>query len=408
MIEHTSPWPASRASHQQVRFVFLALVSALFSVGCAGTFGAGLDVRKVNSAAARPSNVWVFFEVTEGKGEPVPGLEADDFEIYEDDRLVSKAESQQTIQNPDIAAVMYTLLLVDMSGSVAESGDVEALADAAEKFSESVGEHQKVAIYAFDGEEDLHPLVQFTGQKGSASAGISRLRTYKPKDTSTNLHGAVVKGIELLNKELERDHRPLKFGTLVVFSDGTDRAARVSQDEMQQALRDEKYKNYQVYAIGVGDELEERDLSRIGRDGTELVREREKVDQAFQRMAQRIDAHRKRFYLFSYCTPARKGVHRVRVKVIDKERNKSGDVEYEFDADGFGPPPKCDPARKPSFDLKNIDADPPEGSPAGKATSSVMSAPGNQASARRARRQALDRVRGPSESQGRPESQGRA
>jgi hypothetical protein len=149
----------------------------------------------------------------------------------------------------------------------------------------------------------------------------------------------------------------LKFGTLVVFSDGTDRAARVSEDEMQESLRDEAFEHYQIYAIGVGDELQESDLARIGRDGTELVRERKKVDTAFENLASRIDEHRKRFYLLSYCSPARKGQHRVRVSVQDKEEKKSGDVEYEFNADGFGPPPDCDPERKPSFDLKDIDRD---------------------------------------------------
>ena len=29
----------------------------------------------------------------------------------------------------------------------------------------------------------------------------------------------------------------------------------------------------------------------------------------------------------------------------------TGDLEYEFDAKGFGPPPECDPNRKPTFRL---------------------------------------------------------
>lgn len=335
----------------------LALSCLVFASGCSGAFGGGLKVKRVNSAEAKPNNVWVFFDVTEGKEEPVAGLEAKDFEIYEDDKRVSEFESQQVIQNPETAAVMYTLLLVDMSGSVAESGQVDALADSAIKFSESVGEHQKVGVYAFDGEEELHPMAPFTEQEGSAKAGVEKLRSYKPKDTSTNLHGAVVEGLELLDKELQKDKRPLKFGTLVVFSDGTDRAGRVSSDEMRQALGDEKYENYQVYAIGVGAEIEEGDLNTIGRDGSELVRDRAKVDAAFDKMAARIEAHQKRFYLLSYCTPARKGSHKIRVEVKDKKKEKGGSVEYEFNADGFGPPPACDPNKAPSFDLKDVHRD---------------------------------------------------
>jgi hypothetical protein len=200
-------------------------------------------------------------------------------------------------------------------------------------------------------------MAPFTEQEGSAKAGVEKLRSYKPKDTSTNLHGAVVEGLELLDKELQKDKRPLKFGTLVVFSDGTDRAGRVSSDEMRQALGDEKYENYQVYAIGVGAEIEEGDLNTIGRDGSELVRDRAKVDAAFDKMAARIEAHQKRFYLLSYCTPARKGSHKIRVEVKDKKKEKGGSVEYEFNADGFGPPPACDPNKAPSFDLKDVHRD---------------------------------------------------
>lgn len=334
----------------------LVIVLALFGAGCSAFLG-GLHVKRVNSAQAKPNNVWVFFEVTQGEDEPVGGLDASDFEIYEDDKVVSKFESQQVIQNPDVAAVMYTLLLVDMSGSVAWSGQVTKLAESASKFVSSVGQHQKVGVVAFDGAEELHAIVPFTDQQDVAAEGIEKLRTWEPKDTSTNLHGAVIKGVQLLNKELEKDPRPLKFGTLVVFTDGTDRAARHTSEEMKTELAKEEYESYEIFAIGVGAELQESDLSDIGPDGHELVRDQAKVDAAFDKMAARIDAHRKRFYLLSYCTPARKGAHRVRVQVQDKKKEMSGSVEYEFNADGFGPPPSCDPNKKPSFDLKDVTRD---------------------------------------------------
>ena len=94
----------------------IALFAAGLLLACAS-----LNVSRINSAQAKPNNVWVFFTVQDGD-EPVAGLTADDFEIYEDEELVSKFESRQTIINPDVAAVMYTLLLLDVSGSITESG----------------------------------------------------------------------------------------------------------------------------------------------------------------------------------------------------------------------------------------------------------------------------------------------
>jgi hypothetical protein len=182
--------------------------------------------------------------------------------------------------------------------------------------------------------------------------GLEGLRTYKPKDPSTNLHGGVVEGLRELKKELDKDKRPLKFGTLVVFSDGTDRAARVTRAAMKEELGKEEYENYEIFAIGVGAEIEKANLGDIGRDGTELATDQAKVKAAFEKVAARIESHMKRFYLLSYCTPARKGEHEVRIEAHSKNPEGSGHLEYTFTADGFGPPPECDPKTPPAFTLK--------------------------------------------------------
>ncbi len=327
--------------------------AGLLTVGAAlllGGCGGGLELSRVNSAEAKPNNVWVFFTVKDGD-EPVAGLEAEDFEIYEDDQLVSTFESQQVIQNPKIAAVSYTLLLLDVSGSVTESGRADALVDAAKLFTERVSKSQKVGVYAFDGAEKIHSVVPFSEAQGTVEGGLEGLRKYKPKDPSTNLNGAIVEGLEVLRAGLEKDDRPLKFGTLVVFSDGTDRAARVSRQEMADAMGKKEYENYEIFAIGVGGEIQKDTLEEIGRDGAEQVEDPAKVQEAFEKVAKRIDAHMKRFYLLSYCTPARKGTHQVRIVAKRKDPEGSGELEYTFDAEGFGPPPECNPLREPAFDL---------------------------------------------------------
>ena len=314
---------------------------------------AGLNVKLVNGAQKKPNNVWVFFTVMDGK-DPVGGLTADDFTIYEDGQTVSKFESKQVIQNPEVAAVMYTMLLVDMSGSITESGQADALVDAAKAFAERVGKTQKVGVYLFDGDPKIQSVVPFTEAQGSVQGGLEGLRKYKPKDPSTNLHGAVVEGVRELKEELEKDKRPLKFGTLVVFSDGTDRAARVSRDQMKDELGKDAYEDYQMFAIGVGAEIEKANLGDIGRDGTELAQDQSKVKEVFDRVATKIEMQTKRFYLLSYCTPARKGEHEVTVEAVRPNPKASGALDFKFSADGFGPPPDCDPKTPPTFDLKKV------------------------------------------------------
>lgn len=322
-----------------------------------------LSVTRINSEQDKPNNVWVFFTVEDGE-EPVAGLTAEDFEIYEDDKRVSTYESQQVIQNPEVAAVMYTMLLLDMSGSVTESGQADPLVDAAGVFSERVGKSQKVGVYAFDGDEEIHSVVPFTETSGSVEGGLEGLRTYKAKDPSTNLNGAIPLALEELKVQLDKDKRPLKFGTLVVFTDGTDRAGRVSREEMLETLDKDEYVHYEIYAIGVGAELEEKQLDEIGRDGVEMADDPGKVRESFEKIAQRIEDHTKRFYLLSYCTPARKGDHTVRIDAIRKNekgrKDGQGSLSYDFNADNFGPPPVCDPNRQPHFDTKKVVIPPEE------------------------------------------------
>ena len=324
----------------------VALTASLASAGCA------LTVTRLNSAQKKPNNVWVFFTVEKGD-EPVAGLLAEDFDIYEDGELVSVYESKQVIQNPEVAAVMYTMLLLDVSGSITESGSSDTLVDAAELFTDRVGKTQKVGVYAFDGEKELKSVVPFTESEGAAVGGLEGLRTYKAKDPSTNLHGAVIEGLRELKKQLDKEKKPLKFGTLVVFTDGTDRAARYSRDDMKTEIIKSQYEDYEMYAIGVGVEIKKAGLNDIGQDGTELVNDQAEVKAAFEKVAERIEKHTKRFYLLSYCTPARKGTHEVRIVANSKKDPKGkGDLEWDFNADGFGPPPECDPNTPPSFPLK--------------------------------------------------------
>jgi hypothetical protein len=318
----------------------LLLVTPLVLLGCAG-----LRPQLVQASVQKPSNVGIYFTVDTSKGAPVPGLTADQFHIYEDEKLVSPYESKQTILNPEVASVHDTLLLVDMSGSVLQSGQLPALEEAATRFTERVGQYQQTALYAFDGRPDIVPVRGFAST--SAAASVGSLSAFKSTDPSTNLNGAVVAALKVLEKQLEKSSLPLRFGTLVVFTDGTDHAHRVSHEELMTALDGV---DFDVFVIGVGAEIDESELRAIGRSGASLFKNPTEVGNAFDFIASKIEGYSKRFYLLSYCSPARAGTHLLRVEPFTAEGQK-GSLTYEFNADGFGP--QCDPNRKPSFDVRH-------------------------------------------------------
>jgi von Willebrand factor type A domain len=323
---------------------YAALLSGL-GAGCAG-----LKLQLVDASVRRPSNVAVYFTVDTRGGEPVANLTPADFRIYEDGQPVSVLESRQTILQPEVAAIHYTLLLVDMSGSVVDSGDMPALIQAASSFSDRVGPYQKVAISFFDGSPHLTPVVGFGG---NVRAGIHTLATRRPKDPSTNLNGAVIEGVKVLHHQMENAPVPLRFGTLVVFTDGTDRAHRASPEDVSHALDSA---GFETYVIGVGQEVDRGQLSRIGRSGTFASQNRADIQRGFDEVGARIEASSKRYYLLSYCSPSRAGQHQVEIEAVAHGRR--GSLKRPFDASGFGP--NCDPNQRPAFDVHHPRAIPPD------------------------------------------------
>ncbi|HEY8090470.1 MAG TPA: VWA domain-containing protein [Polyangiaceae bacterium] len=320
------------------------------TLGCAG-----LQLTPIKASQQKPSNVAVYFKVETQQGDPVGGLTADRFHIYEDGQLVSMYESKQTILNPEVAAVHYTMLLVDMSGSITASGSSDSVVQAVGAFSDRVAKQQKVAIYAFDGSPDLYPIVPFTDQPGSTHAGVQQLATFKPKDPSTNLNGAVVKALDELDASLGKASQPLKFGTLVIFTDGTDRANRVPESTMKQHVHE---KPFDVFAIGLGAEIKGPQLQEIGKSGTAMASDKNAIVKAFDDVGARVEAKTRSYYLLSYCSPSRAGKHEVRIEALfvqpQSQNEDRGSMTSDFDATGFGP--GCDPNTPPTFDVTKGDA----------------------------------------------------
>lgn len=317
---------------------FFPLVPVLLGSAC------GLNLTLYNSSVTKPSNVAMYFSVRDHGGQPVGNLTADRFRIYEDRQLISEFESKQTILNPEVAAVHYTLLLVDLSGSVTQSGALAQLQPAVQSFAERVGQLQQVAVYGFDGSPNIFPIHGFSS--GAAVRGVAdRLGSARPRDPSTNLYGAVIEGLQLLDRTMQKSTTPLKFGTLVLFTDGTDRAHRVPRADLDEALA---HASVNIFVIGVGSEINESELRHIGRTYPYTSRDSSQLAKAFDEIAQRVEAFTRSFYLLSYCSPSRAGEHELTVEAIDA-RNRHGNLTMRFAADGFGP--NCDPNRPPRFDI---------------------------------------------------------
>ncbi len=297
-----------------------------------------LELRAIDSSVLLPGQLALYFvaDRTDGKA-PVPPP-AEQLRIYEDGQLISPYEAKHLITTP-VPFVHYILVLADLSSSVAPER-IQAVQDAAQTFVARADPMRKVALYVFDGSRQLMRLKDF--EPGDQPSSVPAINSALLRDPSTNLHGAIVDGIQLLRFGAAKAEQAIKFGTLVVISDGTDRARWRTQEEMYGAL---DRGDVDVFVVGIGAELDRPKLERIGKDGIVLVEPQPgELESALRDLFARIDAYGKQFYLLSYCSPARSGSHELRIEAPDPE-GKIVKLEKKFSADGFQP--GCDPQTPP-------------------------------------------------------------
>ena len=205
--------------------------------------------------------------------------------------------------------------------------------NAARTFIDQVVVDQRVAIVLFDGRRELETLVDFTDDPQVLYDGIDSLSDYEPVDPSTNLNGAVEAALSMLDREARLSLDKINGGSLILFTDGTDQASRVSDEAILDAIDKTPHT---VFAVGLGEEVDPEHLGAIGKDGAEFAATEDIVD-AFNRVAERLQAESQKYYVLGYCSPKRAGEHTLALEV---EGNR-GDLTYDFAADDFGP--GCDP-----------------------------------------------------------------
>ncbi len=306
--------------------IVLATVLSFFLGGCASSL---MTVESKGIAVRKPSNVTAYFAVSE-QDRPITDLTADDFEIYEDGTLVPANLSGQVLLDKDIAGAHRTVVLVDYSAATDEEIRSE-LASALAFFVESVRKTQPVLVYAFDGREELRLVADLPKQALPSDPEKRFFQKLLPADTSRNLNGAIIEGIEKLDRAYERSGSPLRAGTLVVFSGGPDLAGRATDAAVRAAMN---ASDYTILTVGIGDSAPL--LRRYGRDGFVDGHSAETVSMAFEEAGHLVEADYDRHYLLSYCSPARAGTRQLRIDVVQSDVGAVGSGHFgAIAADGF-------------------------------------------------------------------------
>lgn len=286
----------------------------LFAVaGCGGTFDleeeSPLLIRILNTETEAPAKVSVTFQVSTEAGRPIAGLPVDAFELLDNGESDSGFESSKAFEPKPGRFQSSVALLLDMSGSITGSNALPLLRTAAAAFVDNAldAEGVSVGVWWFDGSADLVQLMDFTEDAAALRTAIDSLTEDVTRDNSTNLNGAIRLGIDVVEERLldGAESEVSQAGALVIFTDGTDQAARVPATAALSAV---EATDIAVYSIGLRGEIDENFLSQIGRNGSAFADNADALLNEFSGIGDQIQALANSFYILAYCSPRRAGV----------------------------------------------------------------------------------------------------
>lgn len=293
-----------------------------------------------------PGKVSIFFKVSDTDGNPVSGLTANQFTIYEQGRnddcfnTISTSESFARISPNSQIFNNNTLLVLDLSNSVLSSS-LNELKVASTSFVNNVmpattQESFQMAIYWFDGENELHLLNELTPSKQELVNSIDGITDDISNDPSTDLYGAVIKSTDIASNLIRETTAGGSIGaaSVVIFTDGTDQASRFTEDAALKKVN-EADANISFFTIGLGAEIDTRILEDIGKTSSVFAGNADELEDTFRDISEKVSERANSFYLFEYCSPKRDGSGENNLAIQVSAGSRQGAVQTKFDAKGF-------------------------------------------------------------------------
>lgn len=292
-----------------------------------------------------PSKISIFFKVTDDSNNPVGYLTEENFVIYEKGindscpRTISEFEASRKISGREQVFNHTTFLVLDLSGSVLQQSlsDLQASANAFidEIIPDTINPSVSMAIYWFDGEDGLHELEPVTGDIFELKAAVNSITPNISNDNSTDLYGAVIDAADIAKTTLAgyQAQDITAAASVVLFTDGRDRANRYLKQDAYNAVNS-SLQDITWFTLGVGDEIDVTDLTKIGRNGFFQANNIQTLTSTFSQIAKLVNNEANSYYFFEYCSPIRNGSNNTLI-IEAAEGNDVGYMQATFDATGF-------------------------------------------------------------------------
>jgi len=314
-----------------MRFLTVVFTVSLLLSGCAGPCP---QVKRLDTSSAEPAMVQVLFSV-QCAGEPVTDLTASDLTLFEGGEEVSRAEADWQLDRVDAVLETYALLLIDVSDSIIADGTIENAREVAKTFARDVVDQgQSVSVAIFDGAEEIRTIIDFTTDQAALVDAIEGIDAADQIDGSTNLNGAIVQGLEVLDAAVSVDVEAEleSVASLVVFTDGVDLAGRTTDSRARSRIN---ASDHHVFVVGLVDDEEVDELQALAKSGFFQASDPDMLTDTFGDLVDDLVAEVGKFYRLSYCSPLRSP--RTTLKIEVQWDGSTDSVSWTYPTRDFGP-----------------------------------------------------------------------
>jgi hypothetical protein len=290
----------------------------------------GLRLQGLYGTIRPPAGVELLVRAHTG-GEPYTGTELEDLLVTEDGHRLDRDDTAFLPQR--VGTARFTVLLVDMSGNLVDSGRLTHLTKGLHELVDNLPRDHAVCLAAFDGRPKLQLLQTFTKDRAKLRKAISALSRFQVKDSSCNLFGAMNEAVKLLQKQRSAIAGRLVLRSVVIFSGSGDRANRVSHDALYRMIENKLKSGFLFFAIGLGsgaDPVVVEEMGQTEHFTFEMV-EKWAADGA-KRVSSRLKKHWASHFVLSVCSQKRGGSHTLAIAPVTNPRSA---VEFTYEADTF-------------------------------------------------------------------------
>ncbi|NOY68592.1 MAG: VWA domain-containing protein [Deltaproteobacteria bacterium] len=315
------------------------LLSGFFLYACSGGGGGNSLAIQLQGTTVAPNIVKLNFTVETTSGEPVADLAvgtAGTFTVTDDAKALVNTEASYVVYQEPKDYSLYTIVMVDLSGSVAANdalmNDIKTSLKAF--INPMLTNGQMVAIYVFD--SGIRMIADFTDDNTVLEGTIDNLADYARTGTSSNMYGAFIDGLNLLDGAVNDDDAPYVAGSLVVFTDGMDTTGRFTYEETLSRVQNTSHSVFLILHADPG--IKEAGKLEALAPAYYAVMDTVDINAVgtqFETIETNLKNKASKFYVLEYATPKRDNdpatVHTLDVQFTHGEKQK-GKMSYSYNA----------------------------------------------------------------------------